>query len=93
MPPTENFPFLTRKFGHVLHVLDHRDCASAFIEQAIDGCEENERVGIGEDRDFGGELVVVAKAQFIDSHGVVLVDDRNDAPRSSRRRMVFCALA
>ncbi len=37
-------------------------------------------MGLDDVGDHGGEMVVVAELDFVDGHGVVLVDDRDDPP-------------
>ena len=49
-------------------------------EEAVDVGEQDEQVGADEDRHLRGEEVVVAEGDLVGRRGVVLVDDRDDAP-------------
>lgn len=49
------------------------------LEQAVHAGEQDQALGSGEFRDARGKHVVVAKFQLLHGHGVVLVDDRENA--------------
>ena len=49
------------------------------VVEAVDVGEQHEQVGVHEVRDERGEPVVVAEADLVGGHRVVLVDDRDDA--------------
>ena len=49
------------------------------VVERVDVGEEHEGVRVGDVRHEGGEPVVVAEADLLGRHGVVLVDDRDDA--------------
>jgi len=54
--------------------------ARARGEEPLDVGQQDEQVGADEHRDLGGEEVVVAEGDLVGRRGVVLVDDRQDAP-------------
>ena len=59
------------------------------VVQGVDVGEQHERVGVHQVRDQGGEPVVVAEPDLVGGHGVVLVDDRDDAEvRAAGQRAV-----
>jgi hypothetical protein len=74
--------FLLGMMDHFVDVGD--DGNGAFLglfhvtQQAGGAGEEDEHVRAPKTGDAGGELVVVAVTQFLDGHGVVLVDDGHD---------------
>ena len=47
--------------------------------EGVDVAEQDQRVGVHQVRDQGGQPVVVAEADLVGGHGVVLVDDRDHA--------------
>ena len=49
-------------------------------EQPVGVGQQDEQVGADQDRDLGGEEVVVAEGDLVGRRRVVLVDDRHDAP-------------
>ncbi len=49
--------------------------------EAVDVGGDEQRIGIDQRRDHGGEIVVVAQLQFVHRNGVVLVDHRQRAQR------------
>jgi hypothetical protein len=67
---------------HVIDILDDWDRPFLGLfhvtQQARSAGEEDQDVCTPKAGDTGGELVVVAVAQFLDGDGVVLVDDGND---------------
>ena len=55
-------------------------CAGRRREDAVDVGEQDEQAGVEQDRDLGGEEVVVAEGDLVGGGGVVLVDDRDHPP-------------
>ena len=81
MPPTEKGPFLAA--NETLYPLDIANAPDNFpvaVEQTIHLREENKQIGSGQNRDVDGEPVVVAKFQFLNRDGIVLVDNRHNIP-------------
>jgi hypothetical protein len=62
--------------------LERRDPAGAELAggfpQPVGGGEQHEQVGLQQDRDQGGQPVVIAEFQFIDRDHVIFVDHRDD---------------
>ena len=50
------------------------------VQYAADGRQVDEQVGLNRIDEQAGEVVVVAELEFVDGHGVVLVDHRDDTP-------------
>ena len=66
----------------VAHLADRGDAPPVRVEEAVHRREEDERVGVDELHDEGGEPVVVAEGEALElvvRHDVVLVDDGHDA--------------
>ena len=55
-------------------------------EEAVDVGQQDQLVGGDQDRDLGGEEVVVAEGDLIGGGGVVLVDHRQHPPVEQRRK-------
>ncbi len=56
------------------------------VVEGVDVGEQDHRVGVGQMGDQRGEAVVVAEADLVGGHGVVLVDDRDDAQLQQPRQ-------
>ena len=79
--------FGAREMRHTLdvrHLGNRLALGVAVRREAIGTGEKDEQIGVDEPRHLRGKPVVVAEAQFLDRHGVILIDDRHDAARSEQ---------
>ena len=66
--------------AHLVDELRSRPSRLAGV-QPVDVGQQHERVSVHQVRDQRGEPIVVAEADLVRRHGVVLVDDRDHAER------------
>ena len=58
------------------------------IAEALDVGQNNEKIGLNEVCDQGGQIVVVSKLDLINDNRIVLIDDRDDPEPKERQEGV-----